>query len=504
VGNEYLEASRVFHESTKHSYTSVRSSPHYLDWEIKPMPYKIYPAAGALALPRDLVLPRTPALAAIAEDGRGRAGVALGIENLTRILFCADGLTRARKIGGEDYHFRAAASAGALYPVELYLAAARCDGIEPGLYHFSPADLKLRGLRRGDWRGYLARVAAMRPSIEQALAVVIMTSIFWRSTWKYRARGYRYCFWDTGTVAANLLAGAAAEDLSAEVITAFIDSELEKLLGVDGRREGVTAMVALGDGAAAGDEPPAPGPLELDSIALSAREVTYPELVKIHAESRLETAEQVRAVASVRLEAADQSRGGTIVRPGRIASEDALGLGETILTRGSTRVFAREAIGAEELETIMGASTRPPRADFPSLIEPYLIVNAVDEMESGAYCYHRGTGGFEAIRPGDFRAEAGFLCLEQPLGMDCSVLIVYMADLERALAALGNRGYRDVHLEAGILGGRAYLASYALGCGATGLTFYDDDTAKFFAPHAAGKSPILMVAVGVPARRAQA
>jgi SagB-type dehydrogenase family enzyme len=503
VGNDYVEASRVFHELTAHSYTSVRSSPHHLDWDLKPMPYKIYPGAGALALPRDLALPRTPALSAIEDDGRGRAGAPVGIESLTRILFCADGLTRARKVGGEDYHFRAAASAGALYPIELYVAVARCDGIEPGLYHFSPADLKLRGLRRGDWRGYLARAAAMRPSIAQARAVVVMTSIFWRSTWKYRARGYRYCFWDAGTIAANLLAAAAAEDLGAEVVTAFVDSELEALLGVDGDREGIAAMVALGDDAAAGDEPAAPGPLEIDSIALSPGEVTYPELVKIHSESRLETAEQARAVASARLGAPDQPRGGAIVGPATIAPEEAMGLGETILTRGSTRVFAREAIGAGELATIMGASSRHPRADFPRLIEPYLIVNAVEAMEPGAYCYHREARAFELIKPGDFRAEAGYLCLEQPLGMDCSALVVFMADLERVLAALGNRGYRDVHLEAGILGGRAYLASYALGRGATGLTFYDDDTAKFFAPHAAGKSPILMVAVGVPKPRAQ-
>jgi hypothetical protein len=70
--------------------------------------------------------------------------------------------------------------------------------------------------------------------------------------------------------------------------------------------------------------------------------------------------------------------------------------------------------------------------------------------------------------------------------------------LERVLAALGNRGYRDAHLEAGLIGGRTYLAAYALGRGATGLTFYDDDTTRFFSPHAAGKSPLLMVAVGIP------
>ena len=62
----------------------------------------------------------------------------------------------------------------------------------------------------------------------------------------------------------------------------------------------------------------------------------------------------------------------------------------------------------------------------------------------------------------------------------------------------------DAHLEAGIVGGRAYIAAYALDRGATGLTFYDDDTTKFFEPHATGKSPLLMVAVGVPRSRASA
>ena len=144
----------------------------------------------------------------------------------------------------------------------------------------------------------------------------------------------------------------------------------------------------------------------------------------------------------------------------------------------------------------MAASSEHPQADFPALTDTYLIVNAAEGLEPGAYYYNRDSRAFELLKAGNFRGEAGYLCLEQPLGMDCSALVVYMADLERALSAFGNRGYGDVHLEAGILGGRAYLAAYSLGRGATGLTFYDDDTTKFFEPHAAGKSPLLMVALG--------
>ncbi len=148
MANDYIEAARVFHEVTKHSYTSVRSSPHLLDWDVKPLPYKIYPGAASVALPRDLNLSGMPTLTALATRPDEESSARLDISALTRILFCADGLTRRRSVGGEDYHFRAAPSAGALYPIEVYVSAGEVEGLEGGLYHFSPAELRMTGLRR--------------------------------------------------------------------------------------------------------------------------------------------------------------------------------------------------------------------------------------------------------------------------------------------------------------------------------------------------------------------
>jgi SagB-type dehydrogenase family enzyme len=498
VGNRDIEAARTYHATTKHSYTSVRTDGHHLDWDNRPMPYKLYPEVSGLALPRDLSLARTPTLRAIQADGAPDDGGELTREALTRILFCADGLTRRSRVGGEDYHFRAAPSAGALYPIEIYAAVAGTGELEPGLYHFSPADLRLRGLRRGDWRGLIARASAGRPSLLRARAVLVLSAIFWRCTWKYRARAYRYCFWDAGTMLANLLAAAAAEGLSTELVTAFTDPEIEALLGIDGEREGAMCLVALGTGAVAPGAEPELRPLGLETIELSREEVSYPDLVQMHRASRLPDRDEVAAVAGARIASVPPPTTVSAVKPEILDESAGLGLGETILRRGSTRVFAHKPIAAEELATIIAVSSRHPHADFPALSDTYLIVNAVDAMEPGAYHYRRQSGEFELLKSGNFRREAGYLCLEQPLGADCAALICYMADLERGLAALGNRAYRDAHLEAGLHGGRAYLAAYALGRGASGLTFYDDDTTDFFAPHAAGKSPLLMVAVGVP------
>ncbi len=504
MGNDYIEAARVYHAVTKHSYTSVRSAGYALDWDNRPLPYKIYPDAGAIALPRDLSLSQMPALRAVSADAPAGAATPVGLAELTRLLFCADGLTRSRRVGDEDYHFRAAPSAGALYPIEIYIAAGEVDGLDAGLYHFSPADLHLRGLRRGDFRAMLARAAAMRPSIQGARAVLLMSSIFWRSAWKYRARAYRYCFWDAGTILANLLAAASAENIPTDVVTAFADPPLEALLGLDGTREGAVAMVALGSSTRAPASAPQVTPLGFESIPLSPHEQVFDDLVRMHEESRLVDDAEIARVAGAQVEPRALAAQTSPLKFVTHDLDDGRGLGDTVLRRGSTRVFAQAPIYAEDLTTILAVSGRTSRADFPRLAEIYVIVNAVEGVAPGAYYYRRDEDEFELLKAGNFRAEAGYLCLEQPLGMDCSALIVYMADLERVLGALGNRGYRDAHLEAGLMGGRAYLAAYALDRGATGLTFYDDDTTRFFEPHAAGLSPLLMVAVGVPRSRAAA
>ena len=77
----------------------------------------------------------------------------------------------------------------------------------------------------------------------------------------------------------------------------------------------------------------------------------------------------------------------------------------------------------------------------------------------------------------------------------------WLVDLDAVLARQGERGYRAAQLDAAIAGGRTYLAAYALGLGATGLTFFDDDVTAFFSPHAAGKSVMFLMAVGARRRR---
>ena len=108
MGNRDIEAARNYHATTKHSYTSVRTDAHYLDWDNRPMPYKLYPEVSGLALPRDLSLARVPALEAIAAGTVLDAGGGeLTLVAQTRILLWADGRTRSTRVGGEEYNFSA-------------------------------------------------------------------------------------------------------------------------------------------------------------------------------------------------------------------------------------------------------------------------------------------------------------------------------------------------------------------------------------------------------------
>ena len=183
---------------------------------------------------------------------------------------------------------------------------------------------------------------------------------------------------------------------------------------------------------------------------------------------------------------------------------DSTPLGTTIAHRGSTRRFAREPMLAGQLEALLATATSPIRADYGGgSIDTYLIVNAAEGITPGTYYYSPPKGELEILAEGEFREEAGHLCFEQALGADSSAVAFFMADLDSILSRFGNRGYRLAQLEAGIIGGRMYLSTHAMGLGATGMTFYDDAVTAFFSPHAAGKSLMFLVGLGITHQRNQ-
>jgi hypothetical protein len=167
---------------------------------------------------------------------------------------------------------------------------------------------------------------------------------------------------------------------------------------------------------------------------------------------------------------------------------------EVFRRRGSIRDFSPEPVACDQLAAILAGAMAPIPLDVPRCNELRVIVNAVDGLESGAYRY-RPPDGFDILRAGNFRRQAGYLVLEQLLGARAAAVIFAMADLEAVVGRHGNRGHRAVQLEAGIRVGRIYLGAFARGLGATASTFYDDDVTAFLAPED-GLSTMLCAAVG--------
>jgi SagB-type dehydrogenase family enzyme len=506
--NRNLEAAWSYHNATKHSYASVRNNPHFMDWANQPLPFKVYTSLQPLPLPSEVRQTGVAALSAIAESIYTEANAAPDLEALAQLLYLTAGITRHRKHPGGEMYFRAAACTGALYEVELYVVCGHLADLEAGVYHFAPADFALRRLRAGDYRGVLGMATGGETAVIHAPLTIICTCTYWRNAWKYQARTYRHFGWDNGTLLANLLGVATALGMPAKVICGFVDAAVNRLLDVDSEREVAFSLVALGHAANSAQQSPSEfSPLHLESVPLSRNETDYPAMREMHAASSLHSAEEVEMWRGSTPRSELPSPTGPIVplHPLSDAEMPRDPIEQVILRRGSARKFAQLPIGLAQLSTMLDRATRGVPADFldpqgAQLNDLYLIVNAVEGVNPGAYVFHRDRRVLECLKEGNFRAQAGYLGLEQELPAEAAVDIFFLADLQPILQRFGNRGYRAVQLEAGILSGKLYLAAYAQRLGATGLTFYDDDVMQFFSPHAQRKSVIMLVASGKSAK----
>jgi SagB-type dehydrogenase family enzyme len=516
--NEDSAAAWTYHNGTKHSYQSVRANRHYLDWDNQPVPFKIYTEREPIPLPQHLSSAGMPALQAIATAvGPPNEQTSLNCQLLAELLFLSGGITRRRGYPGGEILFRAAACTGALYHIDLYVVCGAVEGLDAGVYHFSPQDFALRRLRTGDYLRAITQAAGNEPALAGASCAIVSASTFWRNAWKYQSRAYRHCYWDSGTILANLLAAAAARKISAKLVLGFVDAAVSRLVGLDDQREAALSLVALGHGRPqrTGFSSPV-DPVAFETEPLSKTEVGYPAMRAMHEASSLESTAEVTAwrdgLARADIDAIEDE-GKAAPRRFRLESlnDEALpqdSTEEVIMRRGSSRQFAREPITFAQLSTMIDRSTRGIDADFltagkPALNELYLIINAVEGLPAGAYVYRRHACALELLKEGDFRRDAGYLGLGQEIPADAAVNVYFLTDLHRALERLGNRGYRVAQLEAAIMGGKFYLAAYAQRLGASGLTFFDDDVTEFFSPDAAGKSVMFLIAAGKPLRRSR-
>ena len=146
----------------------------------------------------------------------------LDLAEISQILWSAQGITSTRG-------FRTAPSAGALYPLELYVITGNVKNLPAAIYKYTPRNHALLEIVSGDRRPHLSRAALRQGSIRKAPAVILFCAVFERTTGKYGQRGIRYVHMEVGHAAQNVCLQAIALGLQTVVIGAFRDAEVKAI-----------------------------------------------------------------------------------------------------------------------------------------------------------------------------------------------------------------------------------------------------------------------------------
>ena len=397
-------------------------------------------------LTRDLPATTAPAVAVLA----GNADVArteIDLPQLSRLLHLSAGVVRTKERLYTTWLFRAAGSAGARFPLEVYVAVP--DGMElpAGVHWYDPLDHALVQVGpppRGD-----------APS-------VVLTGVPWRTGWRYRERGYRHVYWDAGTMLSQLLAVADSAGLTARMHTRFPDGAVAALVGADGVLEWPVAVVGLGEGAPAVDATGSAAAGDVDSAPLE-----FPLITAAQRAGERDTL------------GPPWDRGA----PVEVPDEGTDPVETVVLARGSQRRMDPDrGLPESLLRTSMPAAMRG--VDLPH----FVAAHDVDGVAPGVY---RWPDLSSPVRAGAMRDELYVASMDQELARDAAFVVIAATDV----GSLDDREYREVQLAAGLVEGRLHLLAYALGASASGMTFIDSEVPPLLGEPLDG---LLFTCVGVP------
>jgi SagB-type dehydrogenase family enzyme len=419
------------------------------DLERLPPPWKVYPPdLPRVELPRVWPSPRLSATAVLAGQPV-HAATSLDLSSLARLLHLSAGVVRLREPTATRrlLWFRAAGSAGGRFPLELYVSTRDVDGLPDGVHWYDPLAHTL---------------VQLGPPARGAATTLIVTGVPWRTTWRYAERGFRHIYWDAGSMLAQTLVLAESSGLAPRLWTRFSDAEVSDLVAADGVEEFPVALIGLGAGEPAihptGDAIPG-------SIGETPTE--FPLLTLAQRAGNLTMLGQPWAAAL----------------PLTAAFPDSAVLDTVILRRGSARRMDPEStVGFGVFQFSMAAAMRG------MTVPHFIAVHGVESLDAGLY---RWPNLDQPLRRERLREEMLLSGWDANLVRDAAFVVIGAVDLE----SLDDREYREAQLQSGIVEGRLHLAAYALGIGASGMTFLDSEIEGLLGEPLAG---LLFTCVGVP------
>jgi SagB-type dehydrogenase family enzyme len=237
----------IYHQWSKPGVIDALGS--VANWGQAPELYKAYPGARRVALPPPQISPARATAETIASrrSVRSYSTQPMTLGELSRVLFLTSGISA----GLHGNARRTAPSSGALYPIEVYAVVHNVAGIEPGVYHYAYREHALELVRAGDMRSHVVEQGLGQEFLGQCGAVLFLTMILQRMRPKYQDRSYRYGLLEAGHIGENAYLAATDLGLGACGIGAFMDDQINAMLGVDGVEEAAVYMLAVGHAKAA-------------------------------------------------------------------------------------------------------------------------------------------------------------------------------------------------------------------------------------------------------------
>lgn len=509
----------TYHIKTKHSPFEIFSSKEK-GYKPKKRPsfIKTYRGAKMIRLDRefDFDSPTFDKIAGFLPNAHIESPRSITLKDTSLILYHTYGVTDVVRLPGVTYYLKAAPSAGALYPAEIYMIVEDFDDLEPGIYHYNILMHSLELVREGRFLDRLYRICSNPTTIRESSVAFVISAIFDRTKWRYRERGYRYVLMDIGHLTENLALIVNSLGFRPHIIGRFIDDAVNELIGLDGLKESVLCIVSIEiedkklikeksdyqflktkphfglNRRFEGDQ--MEGLSISEKLHLSSKLTIIPKTVKKGLQYRI-----IRKNSEFKEKAHKR-----IFLPKQFFDID-VQIDDIIRGRRSTRDYIRRPIELSELSRLLfysfGYNDATKRLFVDSIeslypLRMYVVANNVDGLKRGIYYYDFFEHSLWPIKIGDFSRPIGDAALFQRFVQKAGVVFVITTFFER-IRHYGDRGYRYALLDCGRVGERIYLGAVSMGLGVCGVgAFFDDQVNSLIGVDGMKETTIYLVAVG--------
>lgn len=489
----------VFQRSTK----PMEPFPFAPNWADQPSLYKIYRDVERIPLPcqfpahlasmgqilERLLQPISPSRALDYSELATLLLCAYGVLN-RRLDITWNGDSRARAQYTQAQFGRGTASGGGRYPTEIFWVCGPGAALQAGIYHYDSAHHALARLFSGDVTGRVRRVVHEHPATLVTNQFLLLSLNFWKNSFKYSSFCYHVVTEDLGALLGSLRIAALGFGVDFPLLFWYQDEALNDLLGLETLSESVFAVIPLPSSA-----PPRPSEhkkTDENADHLPCPRISKPVFQRSREIIRFPWIEQVHLSSLIGQEACPLPEENSSL------SCDEFSLDEThiklpaptpaLLQRDVLDVFlARQSsfgrfassrplsLAAFACQLFFAASGCSYISDVkgngrtPSFTRLMAFVNNVEGLQRGAYAYDWQRHCLKIVRLQDFSCflQDHYMLRNYNLA-ECAALLVIVGNPERMLTTYGNRGYRILNAEVGLVAQHIYLVSAALGvnCGA--------------------------------------